>query len=149
MIDATVTNADSVRQYLARLAGKTDTAIRDSVADITDRLYAAVDRNLSGGILKSRTGSLRASLAIGPGTGVGGTITASAPYAAFQEYGFSGIETVRAHLRARRKGGEAPVRAYSRKIDYPAHSFLRSALAEMAPDIRETIAGAVAEVLNP
>jgi phage gpG-like protein len=149
MIDASLTNADSVRQYLAGLAGKADTTIRDSAADITDRLYAAVDRNLSGGVLKSRTGTLRASLVVGSGEGIGGSITATAPYAAFQEYGFSGTETVRAHLRARRKGGSAPVRAYSRKVDYPAHSFLRSALAEMAPDIRQTIADAVAEVLNP
>ena len=147
MIDAALTNADSVRQYLAGLAGKADTAIRDAAADITDRLYATVDRNLSGGVLQSRTGTLRASLAVG--RGIGGGITASAPYAALQEYGFSGTETVGAHLRARRKGGSAAVRAYSRKIDYPAHSFLRSALAEMAPDIRQAIAEAVAEVLNP
>lgn len=149
MIDAALTNEDSVRQYLAGLAGKADTAIRDAAADITDRLYAAVDRNLSGGVLKIRTGALRASLAVGPGVGVGGSVTASAPYAAFQEYGFGGAETVRAHLRVRRKGGSAPVRAFSRKVDYPAHSFLRSALAELAPDIRQTIADAVAEVLNP
>jgi hypothetical protein len=151
MIGATLDD-DGVRDYLAGLASRADAAIRDSAADIADRLRDAVDSNLSGGVLKSRTGTLRASLAIGPapnGTDAGGSVSANTPYAAFQEYGFSGIETVRAHLRQRRKGGTAPIRAYSRKVDYPAHSYLRAALADMAPDISETIAGAVAGVLNP
>ena len=152
MIGAALTNADSVRDYLAGLSDRADAAIRDAAADITDRLLSAVDVNLSGSALRSRTGTLRASLAVGVapnGTDAGGSVSANTPYAAFQEYGFSGIETVRAHLRARRKGGNAPVRAYSRKVDYPAHSYLRSALADMAPDIRGTIARAVAGAVSP
>lgn len=147
MIAAT-TNTDAIRQYLAGLGARADAALRDSAANGADRLRDAAERNLSGSVLKARTGTLRASLAA-QSSAEGGTVGADAPYAAFQEYGFSGVETVRAHLRRRAKGGLAPVRAYGRKVDYPAHSYLRAALAELAPDIRQTIADAIAGALAP
>jgi hypothetical protein len=150
MIGATF-NDDAVRQYLVGIAVRADAAIRVGAADVTERLRAVADRNLSGSVLKSRTGTLRAALAVGPSAaGLGGVVRDTASYAAFQEYGFAGTETVRAHLRRRRKAaGSAPVRAFSRRVDYPAHSFLRSALKEMAPDIRQAIADAVAGAIKP
>jgi phage gpG-like protein len=147
MIAAT-TNTDAVRQYLAGLGARADAALRDGAAVSADRLRNAAERNLSGSVLKVRTGTLRASLAA-QSSAEGGTVGAGAPYAAFQEYGFSGTETVRAHLRRRAKGGLAPVRTYSRRVDYPAHSYLRAALSELAPDIRQTIADAIAGALAP
>jgi len=151
MIGATL-NTDTMLQHLAAIGPRADAALRDSSADLVDRLRNAVDRNLSGGVLKTRSGALRVSLAgtLTEGTGLTGTVSVGTPYAAFQEYGFSGTEGVRAYLRQRRgpgrrgKSGPILVRAHDRRVDYPAHSFLRSALAEMAPDIRRAIAAAVA-----
>jgi hypothetical protein len=89
---------------------------------------------------------------------VSGTVDTSVPYAAFQEYGFSGAESVRAQLRTIAtafgkllKGGSRPiaVRAYERQVEAPARSFLRSALAEMAPRFRGELGEALFQALAP
>jgi hypothetical protein len=156
MIGATL-NADAVRDRLAALPDKADSALRAAAADLVARLRDRVDGNLSGGVLNARTGALRALLAAGLAQdgGIAATVSASAPYAAFQEYGFSGSESVRAHLRLRAQAFgrpirpvEARVRAYSRQVDYPAHSYLRSALADLSSDISNGISAAVAEALS-
>jgi len=157
MIGATLNNAGMVADWLAGLAPKADAALRDATADLLQRLRDRVDGNLSGGVLNAPTGTLRASLAAGlsQAGGIAATVTASAPYAAFQEYGFSGSETVRAHLRRQSQAFGKPirpvdvaVRTYSRLVNYPAHSYLRSALAELSHDINSGIAAAVAEALQ-
>jgi hypothetical protein len=157
MIGASLSNVGAVADWLAGLAPKADAALRDAAADLAQRLRDRVDGNLSGGVLNARSGALRASLAVGlsQAGGIGATITAGTPYAAFQEYGFSGTETVRAHLRRQSRAfGRAirpvdvQVRTYSRQVSYPAHSYLRSALAELAPEINAGIDAAMAEALQ-
>ncbi|HUN46085.1 MAG TPA: hypothetical protein VMU85_06185, partial [Stellaceae bacterium] len=118
-------------------------------------------QKLSGAVLQSRSGALLASLAADVSVGDGAVTMAvgsDLPYAAFQEYGFAGVETVSAQLRTIKevfgrplRGGEKriAVRAYGRKIDYPAHSFLRSALAELQPEISDALEGALAEAVAP
>ena len=156
MIGATL-NADAVTARLAALPGKADGALRGAAADLLARLRDRVDSNLSGGVLNARTGTLRASLAAGlsQGGGIAATVSASAPYAAFQEYGFSGGENVRAHLRLQSQAFgkpirpvEAQVRAYTRRVDYPAHSYLRSALADLSAEISGGIETAIAGALS-
>ena len=156
MIGATL-NADAVRDRLAALPDKADSALSAAATDLLDRLRDRVDGNLSGGVLNARTGALRASLAAGltRGDSVAATVSVSAPYAAFQEYGFSGSESVRAHLRLQAQAFGKPIRpvevqvqAYSRQVDYPAHSYLRSALAALSSDIGDGISAAVAEALS-
>ena len=156
MIGATL-DADAVTARLAALPDKADSALRGAAADLVARLRDRVDANLSGGVLNARTGTLRASLAAGLSQGgdIAATVTASAPYAAFQEYGFSGSENVRAHLRLQSQAFgkpirpvEAQVRAYTRRVDYPAHSYLRSALADLSVEIFDGIETAVAEALS-
>ncbi len=66
MIGATL-NADAVTARLAALPDKADSALRTAAADLIGRLRDRVDANLSGGVLQSRTGTLRASLAAVPG----------------------------------------------------------------------------------
>lgn len=157
MIGATISNAGAVADWLGGLGPKADAALRDVTADLIQRLRDRVENNLSGGVLNARTGALRASLAAGlaQAGGIAATVTASAPYAAFQEYGFSGSETVRAHLRRQSQAFGKPirpvdvaVRTYSRQVNYPAHSYLRSALAELKPEINAGIGAAVAEALQ-
>jgi hypothetical protein len=93
MIDVTLTHVDAVLDRLAMLGPKAGDALATVSQEIAGRLRDAADRNLSGGVLEQRTGKLRASLLAGVERGEGGlhgTVTATAPYAAFQEYGFSG-----------------------------------------------------------
>jgi hypothetical protein len=157
MISATLSTG-ALAAWLESLGPKAEAAAQIAASDLADRLLAIADRNLSGDVLNTRTGALRASLAasVDPGQTLRATITASAPYAAFQEYGFTGTENVRAHLRRQAQAFgraiapvTAQVRAYDRKIDYPAHSYLRSALAELAPLIAATLQAATAEALAP
>jgi phage gpG-like protein len=156
MIDAAIDNVDAVVDGLADLAAKADAALIAASQGLTERLLALAAANLSGSVLKARTGTLRDSLSASvdlSGADIRATVGSSAPYAAFQEYGFTGVESVRAHLRRQTVAfGRAiapvqvAVRPYDRRVDYPAHSFLRSALADMSQDIEDGLADALAEV---
>jgi phage gpG-like protein len=138
----TVTGLDRV---IVRLQEMPD-AVRRSIARVVTeeaiRLETVVkDEKLSGQVLKNRTGRLRSSIHhqvdIGAAT-VTASIYTNVAYAHFWEYGFSGTESVRQHLRhiitAFGRPLETPkdvlVRAHSRRVDQPARSFLRSTLAE-------------------
>jgi phage gpG-like protein len=155
MIDAAIDNADAVVDGLADLAAKADAALAAAAQDLAGRLLALAAENLSGSVLKARTGTLRDSLSASvdvSGADIRAIVGSSAPYAAFQEYGFTGVESVRAHLRRQTVAfGRAiapvqvAVRPYDRRVDYPAHSFLRSALADMSQDIESGLSDALAE----
>ncbi len=116
------------------------------------------DDKLSGGVLKNRTGRLRASInyrvasSAQSVTGIVGADMNKAGYAAFHEYGFTGTEQVREHLRTMSvcfgkmvTPREVLVRAHQRRVDYPGRSFLRSTLSEEAEGIKSRLAAAVAE----
>ena len=156
MIGATL-NADAVIARLGALPDRTGQAVQAAAADLMARLRDRVDGNLSGGVLNPRSGALRTSLAAGldQASGISASLSASTPYAAFQEYGFSGSESVRAHLRRVTWAFGRPIRPvmaqvgpYSRTVDYPAHSYLRSALADLSVDVRTGIEAAVAGALS-
>jgi hypothetical protein len=113
---------------------------------------------LSGQALKSRTGSLKSSIDLRVDQS-GGAITASvysdSRYAGVQEYGFAGTVSVRASLRRIREAFGRPiaektisVRAYDRRMDLPERSFLRSALEDMTPAIRDGVEAALAEAVS-
>jgi phage gpG-like protein len=157
MIAATLSTA-AITAWLSQLGPKAEAAAAIAAAEIADQLLAIAGRNLSGEVLNARTGALRASLAasVDPGQNLRATVTASAPYAAFQEYGFTGTERIRAHLRQQTQAFGRPiapvtaeVRAHDRRVDYPAHSYLRAALAELSPQIAGLLADATAEALAP
>ena len=50
--------------------------------------------------------------------------------------------------RGKLTGGAAQVRAHSRKVNLPERSFMRTALAEMEPEIREEFRDAIARVIR-
>src|SRR5262249_31549053 len=89
------------------------------------------------------------------GNRVTATVFSGSKYAHAHEYGFVGIVDVRASLR---RGGGAFGRPISEKgINVPAHnrgvalpprSFLRSALEEMGPAIRDEVQAGVREALT-
>lgn len=158
MIAATVTNAAEVADRLATLPSAAEAALEIASSDLADRLLAIAQRNLSGDVLNARSGKLRDSLAANVDLAgrLTATVTADTPYAAFQEYGFDGSESVRAYLRQQTQAfGRAinpvqvAVKAHDRRVDYPAHSYLRSALAELAPDIRAAVSAALTGALSP
>jgi hypothetical protein len=113
---------------------------------------------LSGQVLRSRTGSLRSSIGLRVDQS-DGAFTASvftdSRYAGVQEYGFAGTVSVRASLRRVREAFGRPmsektvsVRAYDRRMNLPERSFLRSALKDMTPAIRDGMAAALADAVS-
>lgn len=143
---------DTLRSFPDRLGTRLlgvmqtlDIALRDRARD-----------NLGGKVLRKRSGRLATGLEIavtaaGNSVGVAARVT-GVPYAAYQEYGFHGTETVRAHLRTITEAFGRPiaarpvaVRSFARRVDYPAHSYLRAALASLAPEAFTQIDSAAAE----
>jgi hypothetical protein len=113
---------------------------------------------LSGQVLRSRTGSLRSSIGLQVDQS-DGAVTASvftdSRYAGAEEYGFTGTVSVRTSLRRIRQAFGRPiaektisVRAYDRRMDLPEHSFLRSALEDVRPAIRDGVQAALAEAVS-
>lgn len=103
---------------------------------------------LSGQVLRNRTGRLRRSITTRvqtSATAVIGTVGTNVEYAAAHEFGFHGIVTVREHLR-RAKAGMFQVRAHSRRVNLPERSFLRSALRDLTPQIKDEISQALTQV---
>ena len=159
MSGAEIAGLDAVQARLRTLPG----AVQDGLARALTRasldLQAAARGKLAGDVLRSRTGTLRGSIVATVGLsdgGVSAAIGSDLPYAGFQEYGFQGIESVSAHLRTIRQAFGRPLRAgseriaiggYDRTVDYPAHSFLRSALADMQGEIMSSLEAAVVEAV--
>jgi hypothetical protein len=113
---------------------------------------------LSGQVLRTRTGSLRSSIGLQVDQS-DGAVTASvftdSRYAGAEEYGFTGTVSVRTSLRRIRQAFGRPiaektisVRAYDRRMDLPEHSFLRSALEDVGPAIRDGVQAALAEAAS-
>ena len=160
MIAAEIVGVDAALSRLQSLPAAVEDGLARALARLSLDLEAAVARKLSGEVLQTRGGALRASVesTLSSSNGAAELLLGSAlPYSAFQEYGFKGTESVRAQLRTIRAAFGRPLRQgseqiavkpYTRRIDYPAHSFLRSALAELAPEIEAELRDAVAEALQ-
>jgi hypothetical protein len=141
-IDVTDDASENLRGFSGRLLDR----LAGTMENLGIALQGRVRDNLGGQILHRRSGRLTAGVDLAM-TATSDGVSASlgiddVPYAAYQEYGFHGTETVRAHLRTIRQAfgrGISPrdvtVRSFTRRVDYPAHSFLRSALDEVAPDV--------------
>ncbi len=161
MSGAEVAGIDGVLGRLKALPGAVQDGLGRALARASIELQAAAQGKLSGDVLQSRTGALRGSIAATVSAsdgGVSAAIGSDLRYASFQEYGFQGIESVSAHLRTIKQAFGRPLRAgseriaigsYSRKVDYPAHSFLRSTLADREAEILSGLETAVAEAIAP
>lgn len=156
MTDIAVSDNASAR--LAAMGGAVREALAASTAALAAQLQGAVDDALSGGVLQSRSGALRDSirLEIEPGDGrFGASLGSDLAYAGFQEFGFTGSEQVREHLRRQSVAFGRPmtprdvlVRAYGRQLDYAGRSYLAGPLAAMADDIAATYETSVREALG-
>lgn len=155
MIGVAVTDGATAIDRLAGFPERLSVRLGGVMENLGTSLRDRVRDNLAGAVLQTRSGRLAAAIdadvaAAGNGMAVSVAV-GGVPYAAYQEYGFHGTESVRAHLRTIKEAfgrAVAPrpvaVRSYTRRVDYPAHSYLRSALADIAPDARAQIDGAVA-----
>ena len=109
-----------------------------------------IRQKLTGEVLNVRTGTLRRSIGytkaivngdevqstVGSGAGFGAE---SVSYAAFWEYGYTGTELVRAHVRRRLTGGFSNVKSHARKVAQAPRSFVGSTVADRAPEYGTSI----------
>jgi|SRR5215467_2285405 len=159
MITAHLVDDDTVLAWLR----DTPDAIASGIARAITRLGIELQRRiqedeLSGQILAARSGSLRSSidLQIDEDSGaISATVVSDNEYAHVHEYGFAGTVNVRAYLRRITEAFGRPiaektinVRAYGRRMELPERSFLRSALEDMDPAIRDEVETALREALT-
>ena len=114
---------------------------------------------LTGQVLHVRTGTLRRSInqrVIQEPTAIWGSVGTNVKYARVHEYGFQGQVTVKAHLRTIHQAFGRPIKpvtftmpAHARQVNLPERSFLRSALKDFEPRIRQTLIKAGKEGLTP
>ena len=159
MITAQIVGADQALARLDALPDAVNSGLARAVADLGSELRQRAEDNLSGQSLQPRSGRLRASigLAVDPeAPEFAATISTDLDYARAQEFGFAGMVGVRASLRRIKEAFGRPiaersvdVRAYRRRFDLPAHSFLGSALDELTPEIGAEIDTVLREALAP
>lgn len=159
MIAVSVTGDKAVAFELKNTSNRVMAAIRRVVTREGLTLLAYVKASkLSGQVLKNQTGTLRRSINVRntqTATSSEATVGTNLSYAAIHEYGFNGEETVRAHMRnitqafgkPLASSVEVSVGSYSRAVNMPARSFLRSSLNErrdaIVAALEQAVAGAV------
>jgi hypothetical protein len=159
VISAHLVGDEQLLQRLRELHDAINAGLARGITQLGIDLQRNVQQDeLSGQVLKTRTGALKSSIdrrvnqsARGASTNVFTEIR----YGTAQEYGFAGTVSVRASLRRIRQAFGRPVaektisvRAYDRRMSLPEHSFLRSALEDMPPAIGDAINAAVAEAIS-
>jgi phage gpG-like protein len=174
MIRGTVIGDDRVNVNLEAMTGKIITAVEKRMQRVVKKIEASVKTDkLSGQVLHVRTGTLRRSIhsdVKSDGSQIVGTVGTNLIYAAYHEYGFNGTENVKEHMRQIKqaailhtKGARAgtvnkaatakqhgpaqmaKVRAHTRHVNYPAHSFLRTTLREQEQFAKNELSEGVKE----
>lgn len=124
-----------------------------TITKLSIQLQANIKQDkLSGQVLKTRTGTLRRSINMKVEqsstsiTGKVGIGKDAAKYGVMHEYGFTGSENVKAHLRTIKQAFGKPIaskqisiNSHSRNVKYPEKSFMRTALSDLTPKIKEEI----------
>ena len=157
MIQGTVTGDKEVSRRLRALPDGIRSRVVDSIGRLTLRLQRKVmQEKLTGQVLKVRTGTLRRSIdqrLVTDQSAVSGIVSTNVGYGKAHEYGFQGPVTVKEHLRLGKQAfGKdlkypvwATVKAHTMNQNLPERSFLRSALADMRPEIMAELDRAIAE----
>jgi phage gpG-like protein len=150
IITGTVTGDKEVGLMLRSAPNSVKTALRQAVEILTIKLQRnIVTEKLQGQVLHVRTGTLQRSIdqiTIDSGDVVTGTSWTNVKYAALHEYGFTGTESVKSHMRKIKTAFGRPiqerevlVKGFQRQVKYPVRSFMRSALRDMQPEIIDTL----------
>lgn len=159
MITALLVGDDQVLSQLRAMPDAIDSGVARAIAKLGIDLQRAVQFDkLSGQALMDRTGALRSSINLRIDQSAGqftATVFTNCDYAGAQEYGFSGTVNVRASLRQIREAFGRPiaektisVRAHSRRMKLAEHSFLRSALDDLSPEIEDEVEAALREAVT-
>ena len=160
-ITGTIIGAEVVDEKLRNLPTAVQNELRQVVKEKTMELLGRAKEMVSGEVLRNRTGTLRRKLnASFEREGLLGAVGIKLSYAAAHEFGVKaqGTCSVKEHVRRslaeaktigknriRRGEGSITVRAHTRnwKVDLPGRSFLRAALKEMGPSVRDALRAAV------
>jgi HK97 gp10 family phage protein len=152
----TIEGLDALAARLEAMPGKLTAALGEEAARLGDELRAAVERNLSGGVLQQKTGRLAGSIEMSVqrnGAAVSATVGTDVPYAAIHEYGgmIPAHEILPQSARVLAFPWQGRERFFKRvelpAVQMPERSFLRSALAEMEPEIRAAMAAAASRAV--
>ena len=157
MITASVTGLDALTDRLGALPDTLFQRLSQEIERLGGVLHDRVERNLSGAVLRQRSGRLAGSIAVDvtrAGLGATATVSSDAPYAAIHEYG----GTIPAHtiLPLNARVLAFPWRGQRRffervtlpAVTMPERSFMRSALDETMPEIRAAIEAASFEAVQ-
>lgn len=157
MIDISVNGLDAIAARFAALPQTLAARLAEEIERLGGVLRDRVERKLSGEVLRQKSGRLASSIAVAverSGTGASATVSSDAPYAAIHEYG----GTIPAHtiLPQSARALAFPWRGQQRffkrvtlpAVTMPERSFLRSALAESAGEIRAAIEAAASQAVQ-
>jgi hypothetical protein len=151
-IAVTIVGGDALVARLVALPDVLSAQLGNGFGNIAAALYARVLDNLSGAVVNARSGTLQAAVTQASDSGAAtiGIDASTAPYAAALEFGASIpaqlIAAKNAKALAFVVGGS---QVFAKHVMHPAfvlppHSFLRAALADLAPDIIATLQDSVA-----
>jgi hypothetical protein len=143
MIDGYVTGSESVIRQFDAMPGKLRVQLKIAITRLAIKLQKHVKANkLSGQVLNVRTGTLRRSIdqvVVDQGDKIVGKVSTNVSYGRKHEYGFSGTETIEAHMREIKQvwgrsitPRSVQIRVHTRTVNLPERSFLRSALKDFA-----------------
>ena len=151
MLVARIAGAETVLSQLTSITPQVKGRVKNCVQRLTLQLLRKVKEDkLSGQVLKNQTGTLRRSInqkVEDLGSAIVGSVGTNLVYARVHEFGFDGQVNVKEHLRTITKAWgrqlAAPVQftvhAHTAQRHLPERSFLRSAMDEMRPEIREQL----------
>jgi len=157
VITVSTAGLDVLSARLTALSPTLAARLTQEIGRVGGVLRDRVERNLSGAVLRQRSGRLAASIAVEVervGIGARLSVSSDTPYAAIHEYG--GIIPGRTILPGSARALSFPWRGQQRffkrvslpAVTMPERSFLRAALSEAEADIRSAIAAAAAEVIQ-
>ena len=159
MITARLVGDDVVLEWLRGASDAVASGIAQAITQLGIDLQRHIqDDELSGQTLAVRSGSLKSSIDLQIDQGsetISATVYSDSKYAAAHEYGFAGTVDVKSSLRRITEAFGRPisektinVRAYRRGMELPERSFMRSALEDMDPAIRDEVEAALLEALT-
>jgi phage gpG-like protein len=157
MIRLSIGGLDALSGRLAALPQTLADRLAVEVERLGGVLRDRIERKLSGEVLQRRSGRLAESIAVSverSGLSVSATISSDAPYAAIHEYGgtIPGRTILPQSARALAFPWHGQQRFFKRvtvpAVAMPERSFMRSALAEAAPEIRAALEAAISEAVQ-
>jgi len=152
VINGTVIGSERINVKMANMPGNVTQSVAKRMQIVLITLEGNVkSKKLTGQSLHVRTNRLRSSIHASDvavtADKISGTVGTNVVYAAAHEYGFTGAENVKAHLRTIKQAfGKAlkspisiKISAFTRQANIPEKSFLRAQLKEDEQFIKDQI----------